>query len=201
MALRRQKPYLFIGSPMCTAFCTWQAFNYAKSSNKAALDRAYARATVHMEFVAGLCAEQAAAGRYFLREHPSGASSWGLTAVKALQELPGVTHVNADQCQYGATAVSGRRRGGPVKTPTGFFKNSLELARALGRQCAGGAQSGQCSRPRGGEHVPCIGRVAREAAIYPRGRCRGILKGATEQMKADRLLMAGCCRAPPTTPR
>ena len=78
MALRCQQPYLLIGSPMCTAFCTWQALNYAKSS------------------VAGLYAEQAAAGRYFLHEHPSGASSWGLTAVKALQELPGATLVNTD---------------------------------------------------------------------------------------------------------
>ena len=133
MALRRQKPYLFIGSPMCTAFCTWQALNYAKSSDKAALDRAYARATVHMEFVASLYAEQAAAGRCFLHEHPSGASSWGLTAIKALQELHGVTRVNADQCQYGATAVSGTQRGGPVKKPTGFLTNFTELASALGR--------------------------------------------------------------------
>ena len=77
-----------------------------------------------MEFVASLYAEQAAAGRYFLHEHPSGASSWGLTAVKALQELPGVTRVNADQCQYGVTAVSSTRRGGPVKKPTGFLTNS-----------------------------------------------------------------------------
>ena len=92
-----------------------------------------------------------------------------------------MVRVNADQCQYGATAVSGPRRGGPVKKPTGFLTNSPELARALGRQCAGGAQPGQCSRPRGGEHVPCIGRVAREAAIYPRGLCRAILKGATKQ--------------------
>ena len=89
-----------------------------------------------MEFVASLYAEQAAAGRYFLHEHPSGASSWGLTAVKALQELHGVTRVNADQCQYGATAVSGTQRGGQVKKPTGFLTNSPELASALGHQCA-----------------------------------------------------------------
>ena len=128
MALRRQKPELFIGTLMCTAFCTWQALNYANNSDKAALDRAYARATVHMEFVASLYAEQAASGRD---------SSWGLTAVKALQELPGVTRGNDDQCQFGATAVSGARRGGPVKKPTGFFTNSTELAQTLGRQRAG----------------------------------------------------------------
>ena len=145
---------------MCTAFCTWQALNYAKSSDKAALDRAYARATVHMEFVASLYAEQAATGRYFLHDHPSGASSWGIAAVKALQDLPGVARVNADQCQYGATAVSGTRRGGPVKKPTGFLTNSRELALTLGRQCAGGAQPGHRSRPGDGAQVPCIGRVA-----------------------------------------
>ena len=126
-ALRHQKPYLIIGSPMCTAFCTWQALNYARSSDKAAMDRAYAKATVHMEFVASLYAEQAAAGRCFLHERTSGASSLHLTAVKALQELPGMAQVNADQCQYGATAVSAPRRGGPVKKPTGFLANSPEL--------------------------------------------------------------------------
>ena len=31
IALRRQKQYLFIGWPMCTAFCTWQALTYVKS--------------------------------------------------------------------------------------------------------------------------------------------------------------------------
>ena len=30
IALGGEKPYLLIGSPMCTAFCTWQALNYAK---------------------------------------------------------------------------------------------------------------------------------------------------------------------------
>ena len=31
MALRRQKPYLLIGSPMCTAFCTWEALSHGKN--------------------------------------------------------------------------------------------------------------------------------------------------------------------------
>ena len=120
-----------------------------------------------MEVLASLYAEQAAAGRYFLHEHPSGALSWNLTAIKDLRELPGVVRVNADQCQYGATAVSGTRRGVPIKKPTGFLTNSPELALTPGRQRAGGAQPGHCSRPGGGAHVPCIGRVAHEAAIYP----------------------------------
>ena len=76
-----------------------------------------------------------------------------------------MTRVNAGPCQYGATAVSGTRRGGQVKKPTGFFTNSPELALTLGRQRAGGAQPGHCSRPGGGAHVACIGRVARETAI------------------------------------
>ena len=48
-----------------------------------------------------------------------------------------------------------------------------------------------CSKPGTGAHVLCIGRVAHRAAIFSRGLCRAILKGATEQTKADRLNQPG----------
>ena len=35
-AIRRQRPYLLIGSPMCSAFSTWQALDRVKSSDLAA---------------------------------------------------------------------------------------------------------------------------------------------------------------------
>ena len=63
MLIREQKPYLLVGSPMCTAFSTWQALNYARSSDRAAIARAYAEAVVHMRFVSELYAEQVAGGR------------------------------------------------------------------------------------------------------------------------------------------
>ena len=38
--LREQKKYLAISSPMCAAFGQWQRLNAAKSTDRAALDRA-----------------------------------------------------------------------------------------------------------------------------------------------------------------
>ena len=55
--LRDQKPYLLIGSPMCTAFSQWQRLNAAKSTDKAAMERVRAQAIEHMKFVVSLYEE------------------------------------------------------------------------------------------------------------------------------------------------
>ena len=68
--LRSSKPFLLIGSPMCTAFSTWQRLNYAKSNDKPAMQRAFKDASAHVEFVAELYREQLEGRRYFLHEHP-----------------------------------------------------------------------------------------------------------------------------------
>ena len=188
--LREQKPYLLVGSTMCTAFCTWQALNYARSNDRAGMARAYAEAVLHMNFVAELYAEQVAGGRYFLHEHPDRASSWQLECIRDVLGLPNVQRVTGDQCMYGAQIQSGPDRGEPVNKPTGFMTNSDELARVLNTRCTG--QGGMCSRPAGGKHVHCSGKHAREAAKYPRGLCKAIHRGIRNQLRADNLLKNGC---------
>ena len=79
--IRRQGPYIWIGSPMCTAFSTWQRLNKERSKDAAAMRRALAQATVRMKLVISLYDEQVLAGRYFLHEHPRHASSWGIPGV------------------------------------------------------------------------------------------------------------------------
>ena len=103
--LREQKPYMLIGSPMCRAFSTWQHLNRAKSNDKAAMDAAYEAAKVHISFVVSLYRDQIEGNRYFLHEHPAGASSWRLPVVEELLQVPGVQRINGDQCQYGAEIV------------------------------------------------------------------------------------------------
>ena len=72
---RRDKPFMVIGSPHCTAFTTWQALNEAKSSNPEEMRQAEAWAVKHIEFMIMIYEEQISGGRYFLHEHPMFASS------------------------------------------------------------------------------------------------------------------------------
>ena len=80
--------------------------------------------------------------------------------------------------------------------PTGFMSNSWYILRELRRRCQG--RDGRCSRSKGGNHVRCEGRVAREAAKYSVGLCRAILKGARLQLRADRKIHDGCIGLMPT---
>ena len=189
--LREQKPILLIGSPMCTQFSTWQYLNYSKSKDQAAMRRARAGACVHLEFVAELYHEQIDGGRYFLHEHPRHATSWKLECMTRLQEIPSVDTVQGDQCQFGAVAMKGPDRGRPVKKPSGFMSNSIEIRHALSRVCEG--RNGECSRPQGGKHTTVQGSVTKSTAIYPRELCRAVLRGMTAQLRRDRRLIAGCC--------
>ena len=49
--IRRHRPYMLIGSSMCTAFGTWQFLNTSKSKDPVARRRALAQATMHMRYV------------------------------------------------------------------------------------------------------------------------------------------------------
>ena len=188
--MRESQPILLIGSPMCTAFSTWQRLNDARSTDVEATQRAFAEACRHIKFVSSLYQEQLDGGRYFLHEHPQFASSWALPCMKELARQPGVAVIAADQCQFGATVPQGPDRGRPVKKPTGFMSNSLEILRSLGRRCQG--KHGECSRSEGGRHAPCSGSTCKAMAIYPRGLCRAMLHGLTAQLRADGRMQPGC---------
>ena len=192
--VREQKPYVLIGSPMCTHFSTWQRLNEAKSRDVQAMRRAKAEATVHIDFVASLYEEQIAAGRYFLHEHPLYASSWTVPSMAKILQQPGVVRVHADQCQFGAEIKHGEQHKSrpqiKIKKPTGFMTNAPRLAKALEIQCSG--RGGSCSRLGGSTHQLCSGRHCAEAAVYPRGLCRAVLRGIRDQLRHDGLLKDGC---------
>ena len=186
--IREQKPLVLIGSPMCTAWSTWQRLNKFKRDAKV-VERELVRARVHLEFVIMLYREQVEGGRFFIHEHPEHATSWMEESMRALLEIPGVDRVNADQCQYGAEVQYGTFRGMPVKKPTGFTSNGQYILKALARRCDG--RAGKCSRKKGGDHVMASGRVARDAAIYPPGLCRAILKGISDQLHSVGIMRPG----------
>ena len=83
--LRKQRPFLLIGSPECTAFSTWQFLNAHKYADPEVKRRARIEAEVHMHFVISLYYEQIEAGRFFLHEHPAWATSWSMDAMEQLE--------------------------------------------------------------------------------------------------------------------
>ena len=165
--IAEQKPLFLVGSPMCTAFSTWQRLNATRRDPKT-VQKEYIKAMVHLEFVCQLYRDQVAAGRYFLHEQPASNSSWHERCITALLATDGVDRCVGDQCCY----EQRDRRGGAVKKPTGWMSNSPEVLRMLSRRCQG--RAGRCSET-GEPHVECSGQVAREAAIYPAKLCKAIL--------------------------
>ena len=105
--------------------------------------------------------EQLEGNIYFLHEHPLHATSWSLTCMERLCAIPSVQGMHGDQCQFAAEVFSGPAAGRPVKKPSGFMSNFPGVAAALKWQCAG--IRGWCSRPRGGKHELCSGKIASNA--------------------------------------
>ena len=187
--LREQKPTFLVGSPCCTAWCTWQALNAVKHSREDQLRREQVRSAVHIRFLTELYQEQMDAGRYFVHEHPAYAASWNLAAIQRTLDDPRVQCVRGDQCQFGAEVTIGAKIGLPIKKPSGFMSNSPEVIKKLHKQCRG--QGGQCSRTAGGHHAHCEGAIASAAARYPAGLVRAMLKGFESQLRKDGLVHNG----------
>ena len=186
--VREEKPMVLIGSPMCTAFCTWQALNNLKRDPDV-VKKELERAIMHLEFVLHLYRIQVEEGRLFLHEHPASATSWKHNAVKEILQLPGVTMIVGDQCQYGSEVRRGPHTGSPVRKPSGFMSNGPLILQQLGRRCTG--KMGRCSRRKGGQHVTASGYVARDAAVYPDGLCRAIVKGISMELEDRGIIRAG----------
>jgi hypothetical protein len=98
--VKEERPQLLIGSPMCTAFSTWQRINnLIRSPVTVAAEKK--RAVEHLEFCVELYREQMRHWRYVLHEHPAYASSWQEDVIKKLLEEKGVECAVCDQCRYG----------------------------------------------------------------------------------------------------
>jgi len=186
--LRQQKPLFLIGSPACTRWCSWQALNDA-GRDPGLIRREKLRALVHLEFVKDLYTDQVEGGRFFLHEHPEGASSWDEDCIQEVLRLPEVSRVRGDQCQYGQEVNFGKYRGQPIKKPTGFMSNAPELLKRLSTVCRG--VGGACSRNKGGQHALCSGRAAKEAAKYSKQLCKAIIEGMIDEMHVRGIMRRG----------
>ncbi len=186
--IRDTKPLFLIGSPMCTAWCSWQNLN-AQRRDPEVVKRELIRARMHLDFVLSLYHEQLAGGRYFLHEQPQGAASWQEQAVQELAEIPGVSSANTEQCQHGAEVQSGPLAGEPIRKATRFMSNAEELLERLHRRCH--SQDGRCTRRKGGTHATVQGKITKDSAVYPEKLCKAIISGMTAQLKKHGMIKPG----------
>ena len=96
--VKEDKPQLLVGSPMCTAFSTWQRINN-KIRDPYVVRMELRRAVKHLEFCAELYREQLKGGRYFVHEHPAYAASGQTEVIEGVMKEKGVIRVTCDQCQ------------------------------------------------------------------------------------------------------
>ena len=71
----------------------------------------FRRARAHLQLCTKLYAIQIQQGRYFLHEHPAGATSWNEKCIQGILGRHGVILVKADQCQYGLMSTDGLGKG------------------------------------------------------------------------------------------
>ena len=184
--LIKEMPYLLIGSPMCTVFSIIQNLNLHIHRDDpvwlAKYEEAKMKAVKHVEFCVKIYRHQMSRGRYFLHEHPAGATSWELDAVKRIQEMDDVLKTTCDQCEYGLTTdINGTSV--PAKKPTSFLTNSWKIAAKLSTRCSGRHNHGSLMEGR-----------AKKAEEYPDRLCQSICQGLIEQKEYDLSLL--CCTTP-----
>ena len=164
--VRKVKPKLVIGSPGCTMFRSLQNMNKKYWSPEKKVK--YMEAVEHIKFVVKLYRKQAEGGRWFLHEHPAGASSWDLEEMAKLAKEVDVKIKIADQCMYGLKTWSKDKKiqDMAAKKSTKFMTNCEALAVELSERCS-----------KKHKHQELTGGRAKEAAIYPEGLCRAICVG------------------------
>ena len=115
------QPNFVIGSPPCTAYCSWNRYmNYPKMK-KEVVDCLIEEGKLHLDFMMKVYKKQVDAGRYFLHEHPATALSWHEKSVLSVAMLPGVEVTTADQCMYGLKTKSDNGGTAPAMKPTKFM--------------------------------------------------------------------------------
>ena len=115
--IRREKPFLVVGSPPCTEFSSVQNLNRRFFTEEEARRR-WAEATTLLGFALEVYQMQLDAGRHFLHEHPASASSWQVAGVQRLRQDSRVAEVVGHQCRYGLCTRSPDGAWMPALKPT-----------------------------------------------------------------------------------
>eukprot|EP00973_Karenia_brevis_P061083 8493537-Karenia_brevis.AAC.1 len=177
--IKRDKPLLVIGSPMCTMFSSLQNLSGWSDLKQ----RRWEEAVRHIEFMAEIYRMQIKGGRWFLHEHPASATSWSLRVIRKLEEEVGVKLSVADQCMYDLVTWSkDGNRLLPARKTTKFMSNCEGICMELQRRCDGSH-----------EHQALLEGRARYAARYTTELCRAICRGLVNEKRKRRMNVKYLC--------
>ena len=84
--ISKDKPLLLVVCPMCGPFSSMNNLNYGKMDSADAKEK-LEKAMEHVKFALDLCMQQYRAGRLFMFEHPTSASSWSTTMMQQMMNL------------------------------------------------------------------------------------------------------------------
>jgi hypothetical protein len=172
--LKEDCPALLVTSPMCGPFSSWQGLNYENKSDEE-IKELLAPALAHLKFTMDLCYEQYRRGRYFVFEHPAGASSWSTAMVTKMLELEGMRKVTFDFCMLGMRTPTADGPA-PAMKPTSILTNSSCIADLLRRFRCHGLHS----------HVRLEGGRASACERYPDQFCEAVMMGLQRELDQEK---------------
>ena len=195
--LRATRPWLLVGSPMCTAFSILQSLNFSRMDPEK-VRRLVTEALVHLHFCVQLYRDQMADGRFFLHEHPASATSWRDEKIMKLRADPRVSSVVGHMCSHGMQSEDAEGIG-LVYKPTRWMTNGEELAKQVGKRCSN-EQKKEFEHD-WHRHVHLMGGRASAAQIYPKKLCTAIVVGLKNQLVKIGAMEKGgigtiCCMEP-----
>ena len=131
------------------------------------------RAKRHLEFVVSLYRKQAAAGRYFLHEHPARAASWSEQCIVQLAADYNVYLTTSPMCSFGMVIRdhAGNSEGLALKHTT-WMSNGAHIIKELEVVCTGDHT-----------HASLMGKT-KQSQVYPLALCKAIVTGLCKQIKA-----------------
>jgi hypothetical protein len=177
----REKPALLIGSPPGDPVS--QLLNLtAKKTNKAKNEEEKAKGVQNLRTAIRFYQKQHEANRYFLHEHPAGASSWNDEELIHLQQQPCMYTIDGPMCRWEMETEKHRSGKGHVFRRAKWVTNSKVLAEILEVWSAN--QAGEPFY----RQANLVGGLAAGAAAYPPKLVMAILKGLKQQLLLDGVL-------------
>ena len=174
--LGSHRPGMLMMSPECRMFSILTRNCNLPKMDPLLVQIQMSQAVSHVDLCMELATQQCEAGRYFVLEHPAGASSWKLPSVQRVLQRADVFRVNFAQCRYGLTGPA----GGPMRMLTSLMSNMPSIREEFrDKQC-------QCLRA-GFKHERIKGsykgqRRSRAAQVYPPGLVRALVSCCRAEM-------------------